>query len=37
MAILIGSFSLALMAPESQAIVYARGAAAKIFATIDRV
>ncbi|KAF8335499.1 multidrug resistance protein 1 [Cantharellus anzutake] len=37
MAIMIGSFSLALMAPEVQAITHARGAAAKIFATIDRV
>ncbi|KAF9649396.1 P-loop containing nucleoside triphosphate hydrolase protein [Thelephora ganbajun] len=36
-AILIGAFSLALMAPEIQAIVHARGAAAKLFATIDRV
>ncbi|CAK5279585.1 unnamed protein product [Mycena citricolor] len=37
MAILIGSFSLALLAPESQAIQHARGAAAKLFLTIDRV
>ena len=37
MAILIGSFSLALMAPEMQAISHGRGAAAKLFATIDRV
>ncbi|KIY44784.1 multidrug resistance protein 1 [Fistulina hepatica ATCC 64428] len=36
-AILIGSFSLALLAPEMQAITEARGAAAKLFATIDRV
>ncbi|KAJ7644192.1 P-loop containing nucleoside triphosphate hydrolase protein [Roridomyces roridus] len=37
MAILIGSFSLALLAPEMQAINNGRGAAAKLFATIDRV
>ncbi|KAI0050297.1 P-loop containing nucleoside triphosphate hydrolase protein [Auriscalpium vulgare] len=37
LAILIGSFSLALMAPEMQAITHARGAAAKLFSTIDRV
>ncbi|TFY65766.1 hypothetical protein EVG20_g5320 [Dentipellis fragilis] len=37
MAILIGAFSLALMAPEMQAITHGRGAAAKLFATIDRV
>ncbi|KAG2071587.1 P-loop containing nucleoside triphosphate hydrolase protein [Suillus decipiens] len=37
MAILIGSFSLALLAPELQAITRACGAAAKIFATIERV
>ncbi|KAI0059986.1 P-loop containing nucleoside triphosphate hydrolase protein [Artomyces pyxidatus] len=37
MAILIGSFSLALMAPEMQAITHGRGAAAKLYATIDRV
>ena len=36
-AILIGAFSLALMAPEIQAVAHARGAAAKLFATIDRV
>ncbi|KAL1744419.1 ste6-like protein [Schizophyllum fasciatum] len=36
-AILIGSFSLALLAPEMQAITHARGAAAKLYATIDRV
>ena len=36
-AILIGSFSLAMLAPEMQAISHARGAAAKLFATIDRV
>ncbi|KAG7448812.1 P-loop containing nucleoside triphosphate hydrolase protein [Guyanagaster necrorhizus] len=37
MAILIGSFSLALLAPEMQAITHGRGAAAKFYATIDRV
>ncbi|KAJ6585057.1 P-loop containing nucleoside triphosphate hydrolase protein [Mycena capillaripes] len=37
MAILIGSFSLALLAPEMQAINHGRGAAAKLFETIDRV
>jgi len=37
LAILIGSFSLALLAPEMQAITNGRGAAAKLFATIDRV
>ncbi|KDQ06798.1 hypothetical protein BOTBODRAFT_140755 [Botryobasidium botryosum FD-172 SS1] len=37
LAILIGSFSLAMLAPEMQAITHARGAASKIFATIDRV
>ncbi|KAI0054749.1 P-loop containing nucleoside triphosphate hydrolase protein [Artomyces pyxidatus] len=37
MAILIGSFSLVLMAPEMQAITNGRGAAAKLYATIDRV
>ncbi|KAJ3989819.1 P-loop containing nucleoside triphosphate hydrolase protein [Lentinula detonsa] len=37
MAILIGSFSLALLAPEMQAITHGRGAASKLFATIDRV
>ncbi|KAG9118341.1 GTPase-activating protein, partial [Ceratobasidium sp. 392] len=36
-AILIGSFSLAMLAPEQQAISQARGAAAKLFQTIDRV
>jgi ATP-binding cassette subfamily B (MDR/TAP) protein 1 len=35
--ILIGSFSLAMMTPEVQAISKARGAAAKLFQTIDRV
>jgi ATP-binding cassette, subfamily B (MDR/TAP), member 1 len=37
LAVLIGSFSLAMLAPEMQAIAYARGAAAKLFETIDRV
>ncbi|EIW59664.1 multidrug resistance protein 1 [Trametes versicolor FP-101664 SS1] len=36
-AILIGSFSLALLAPEMQAVTQARGAAAKLYETIDRV
>ncbi|KZW01505.1 multidrug resistance protein 1 [Exidia glandulosa HHB12029] len=36
-AIMIGSFSIALLAPELQAISQARGAAAKLFSTIDRV
>jgi len=37
MSILIGAFSLALLAPEMQAITHGRGAAAKLFATIGRV
>lgn len=37
MAILIGSFSLVLLAPEMQAITEGKGAAAKLYATIDRV
>ena len=37
LAILIGSFSLAMLAPEMQAITHARGAASKLFATIDRI
>ncbi|KAI0261288.1 P-loop containing nucleoside triphosphate hydrolase protein [Gloeopeniophorella convolvens] len=37
LSILIGSFSLALMAPEMQAITNGRAAAAKLYATIDRV
>ncbi|KAG7088358.1 hypothetical protein E1B28_012362 [Marasmius oreades] len=37
MAILIGSFSLAMLAPEMQAITHGRGAAAKLYATIDRI
>ncbi|KAF9781642.1 P-loop containing nucleoside triphosphate hydrolase protein [Thelephora terrestris] len=36
-AILIGAFSLGLAAPEVQAIAHARAAAAKLYATIDRV
>jgi len=34
---MIGSFSLAMLAPEVAAVTSAMGAAAKIFATIDRV
>ncbi|KDR82180.1 hypothetical protein GALMADRAFT_240715 [Galerina marginata CBS 339.88] len=37
LAILIGSLSLALMAPEMQAVSNGRSAAAKLFQTIDRV
>jgi ATP-binding cassette subfamily B (MDR/TAP) protein 1 len=37
LAILIGSFSLAMLAPELTAISNARGAASKLFSTIDRV
>lgn len=37
LAVLIGSFSLALLAPEMQAITHGRGAAAKLYETIDRV
>lgn len=37
LAILIGAFSLAMMAPELQAIANARAAASKLFATIDRI
>ena len=37
LAILIGSFSLAMLAPELTAISNARGAASKLFATIDRI
>lgn len=37
LAILIGAFSLAMMAPELQAIANGRAAAAKLFATIDRI
>lgn len=36
LAILIGSFSLALLAPEMQSITHGRGAAAKLYATIER-
>jgi hypothetical protein len=36
LAIMIGSFSLVMLAPEMQAVANARGAAAKLFATIDR-
>ena len=37
MSILIGSFSVALLAPELAAVTKARAAAAKLFDTIDRV
>ncbi|KAG6840985.1 hypothetical protein C0991_002875 [Blastosporella zonata] len=37
LAVLIGSFSLAMLAPEMQAITHGRGAAAKLYSTIDRV
>lgn len=37
LAILMGSFSMALLAPEMQAINNGRGAAAKLYQTIDRV
>ncbi|KAJ8580470.1 P-loop containing nucleoside triphosphate hydrolase protein [Rhizopogon salebrosus TDB-379] len=37
LAIMVGSFSLALLAPELQAITRGCGAAAKLFATIERV
>jgi ATP-binding cassette subfamily B (MDR/TAP) protein 1 len=37
MSILIGSFSMAMLAPEAQAVSKARAAAAKLFETIDRV
>ncbi|EIN12716.1 P-loop containing nucleoside triphosphate hydrolase protein [Punctularia strigosozonata HHB-11173 SS5] len=36
-AILIGSFSLAMLMPDMQAISYAQSAAAKLHATIDRI
>ncbi|KAF8526964.1 P-loop containing nucleoside triphosphate hydrolase protein [Hysterangium stoloniferum] len=36
-AIIVGSFSLAIIAPEVQAIINALGAAAKLWETIDRV
>lgn len=35
--IIIGSFSLAMLAPELQAISKAQGAAAKLYQTIDRI
>ncbi|KIM25829.1 hypothetical protein M408DRAFT_73755, partial [Serendipita vermifera MAFF 305830] len=37
LSILIGSFSLAMLAPELTAISNARGAAGKLFETIDRI
>ncbi|KAJ7166952.1 P-loop containing nucleoside triphosphate hydrolase protein [Mycena filopes] len=37
MAIMTGTVSLVVLAPEAQAIVLAMGAAGKLFATIDRV
>jgi len=37
LAILIGSFSLALLAPEMQAVTHGRGAAAKLYQAIDRI
>ncbi|KAI0639804.1 P-loop containing nucleoside triphosphate hydrolase protein [Trametes polyzona] len=37
LAVLVGSLSLGLLAPEAQAIVQACGAAAKLYATIERV
>ncbi|KAF7979346.1 hypothetical protein HWV62_42775 [Athelia sp. TMB] len=37
MSILTGSYALVLLGPEQQAISQAQGAAAKIYATIDRV
>ncbi|KAH6917878.1 multidrug resistance protein 1 [Coprinopsis sp. MPI-PUGE-AT-0042] len=37
MAILIGSISLTLLAPELQALTHGRSAAAKLYETIDRV
>lgn len=36
-AVLIGAFSLGLAAPEIQAVAHARAAAAKLYATIDRI
>ncbi|KAG7091765.1 hypothetical protein E1B28_008167 [Marasmius oreades] len=36
MAFLIGSFTLTMLTPELQAIGHARGAAAKLYSTIDR-
>lgn len=37
MSILTGSYALVLLGPEQQAIATARGAAAKLYATIDRI
>lgn len=37
LSILIGSFSMAMLAPEMEAIGKARGGAAKLYQTIDRV
>ncbi|KIK80729.1 hypothetical protein PAXRUDRAFT_833366 [Paxillus rubicundulus Ve08.2h10] len=37
LAILIGSFSLVMLGPEMQAVTHGRAAAAKLFATIDRI
>lgn len=37
LAVLIGSFSLAMLAPEAQAVAKATSAAAKLFSTIERV
>ncbi|KAF9254844.1 ste6-like protein [Marasmius fiardii PR-910] len=37
MAFLIGSFSLSMLTPELQVIGHARGAASKLYSTIDRV
>lgn len=37
LAILIGSFSLALLAPEMQAVTHGCGAAGKLYDTIDRI
>ena len=37
LSIMIGSFSLAMLAPKVAALISAMGAASKLFATIDRV
>ncbi|KIK97939.1 hypothetical protein PAXRUDRAFT_807077 [Paxillus rubicundulus Ve08.2h10] len=37
MAVFIGSFSLVMLGPEMQALSHGRAAAAKLFATIDRI
>ncbi|KAG8776067.1 GTPase-activating protein, partial [Serendipita sp. 398] len=37
LSILIGSFSLAMLAPEVAAVASAQGAAAKLYSTIDRI